>query len=332
MFSFFLRRLVLMIPLLVLISIISFVVIQLPPGDYLTTYIHQLEAMGRQFNEAEILALKAQYGLDQPMYVQYLYWMRSVFNGSFGRSFTWERSVAEVLKLRLPMTIALSLSSLLVVWALAIPIAIISATKHNTWFDYLFTFIGFIGLATPDFLTALVLGWVLYKMSGTMITGLFSQEYVEAPWSLAKFTDMLRHVWFPILVIGFGGTASLIRTLRATLLDELSKPYVVTARAKGLSETRLLFKYPIRIAMNPVFSTIGWLLPGLINGGVIVGIVLNLQTIGPVLLNATLNQDMYLAGSIVLILSTLTVIGTFISDILLAWLDPRIRYGASSGG
>ncbi len=332
MFSFILRRLVLMIPLLVVVSIIAFVIIQLPPGDYLTTYIRQLEAMGRNFNEAQIQNLKMQYGLDRPMYTQYLLWMRSVFNGTFGRSFTWEMPVSEVLRTRLPMTIAISLASLLVVWALAIPIAIVSATRHNTWFDYLFTFLGFIGLATPDFLTALVLGWLLYKVSGTMITGLYSQEYIEAPWSLARFADLLRHVWFPILVVGIGGTASLIRTVRATLLDELSRPYVVTARAKGLAETRLLIKYPIRIAMNPVVSTIGWLLPGLINGGVIVGIVLNLQTIGPVLLGATLAQDMYLAGSIVLILSVLMVIGSFISDILLAWLDPRIRFGASGGG
>ena len=332
MFSFILRRLVLMVPLLVVVSIIAFIVIQLPPGDWLTTYIQQLEAMGRTFNQAEIENLKQQYGLDQPAYVQYLYWMRSVFNGTFGRSFTWEMPVNEVLRTRLPMTIALSFASLVVVWVIAIPIAIVSATRHNTWFDYIFTFFGFIGLATPDFLTALVLGWLLYLASGTMITSLYSQEFVEAPWSIAKVADLLRHVWFPILVVGIGGTASLIRTVRATLLDELSRPYVVTARAKGLAETRLLIKYPIRIAMNPVFSTIGWLLPGLINGGVIVGIVLNLQTIGPVLLLATLNQDMYLAGSIVLILSVLTVIGTFISDILLAWLDPRIRFGASGGG
>jgi len=331
MFSFILRRLLLMVPLLVVVTIIAFVVIQLPPGDYLTTYIQQLEAMGRTFNQAEIDNLRMQYGLDQPAYVQYLYWMRSVFNGTFGRSFTWQQPVNEVLRARLPMTIAISLASMLVVWALAIPIAILSATRHNTWFDYIATVFGFIGLATPGFLTALVLGWVLYLVTGTMITSLYSQEYVEAPWSIAKVVDLLRHVWFPILVIGFGGTASLIRTVRATLLDELSRPYVVTARAKGLSETRLLLKYPIRIAMNPVFSTIGWLLPGLINGGVIVGIVLNLQTIGPVLLLSTLNQDMYLAGSIVLILSVLTVIGTFISDILLAWLDPRIRFGASGG-
>jgi peptide/nickel transport system permease protein len=328
MLSFIIRRLVLMVPMMFVISIIAFVVIQLPPGDYLSTYITRLEAMGRKFDEAEIQNLKRMYGLDQPMYVQYLKWMRTVFQGTFGRSFVWEMTVADVLATRLPMTVIISFASLVVVWVLAIPIAIVSATQHNTFIDYFFTFIGFIGLASPSFLLALVLGWLLYQISGTMITGLYSQEYVNAPWSMAKFFNLLSHVWFPILIIGIGGTASLIRTLRATLLDELRRPYVTTGRAKGLSERRLLMKYPIRIAMNPVFSTIGWLLPGLINGGVIVGIVLNLQTIGPVLLQANLAQDMYLAGSIVLILSVLTVIGTFISDILLAWLDPRIRYGA----
>jgi peptide/nickel transport system permease protein len=243
--------------MLLAISIISFIVIQLPPGDYLSTYITRLEAMGRKFDEAEILSLKRQYGLDRPMYVQYLKWMQSVFNGTFGRSFVWEMTVAEVLSTRLPMTIIISFSSLVVVWALSIPIAIVSATRHNTLVDYFFTFVGFIGLAVPPFLLALVMGWLLYQVSGNMITGLYSQEYVNAPWSMAKLLNLLSNIWFPIVVIGIGGTASLIRTLRATLLDELKKPYVTTGRAKGLSETRLLLKYPIRIAMNPIFSTIG---------------------------------------------------------------------------
>ncbi|MBN1937255.1 MAG: ABC transporter permease [Anaerolineae bacterium] len=329
MLTFVLRRLVLMVPMLIALSIISFTIIQLPPGDYLSTYVNRLEAMGRTFDQEEIENLKRQYGLDQPMFVQYLKWMQTVFQGTFGRSLIYEETVADVLGTRLPMTIAISLASLVIVWALAIPIAIISATRHNKLVDYVFTFLGFIGLASPSFLLALVLGYLLYLVSGSMITGLYSQEFVDAPWSMAKVMDLLSNVWFPVIIIGIGGTAGLIRTLRATLLDELHKPYVTTARAKGLSETRLLVKYPIRIAMNPVFSTIGWVLPGLINGGVIVGIVLNLQTIGPVLMRATLSQDMYLAGSIVLILSTLTIIGTFISDILLAWLDPRIRFGGS---
>jgi len=317
-----------MVPLLLVLSIVTFVIIQLPPGDYLTVYIQQLEASGQQFDEAEIQRLRVQYGLDKPVYIQYFKWMGNVFKGNFGRSFHWQQPVREVLSTRLPMTLLISFSSLIVVWGLAIPIAIISATNQYSVFDYTFTFLGFIGLAAPNFLLALVVSWLFYLLTGEMVTSLFSVEFRDAPWSMAKFLDLLSNIWLPILIIGLSGTAGLIRTLRATLLDELSKPYVVTARAKGLSETRLLLKYPIRIAMNPIFSTIGWLLPQLINGGVIVGIVLNLQTIGPVLMQATLSQDMYLAGSIVLILSVLTVIGTLISDLLLAWLDPRIRYEA----
>jgi peptide/nickel transport system permease protein len=328
MLSFIIRRIVLMVPLLLVLSIVTFVIIQLPPGDYLTVYIQQLEASGQQFDEAEIQRLRVQYGLDKPVYIQYFKWMGNVFKGNFGRSFHWQQPVREVLSTRLPMTLLISFSSLIVVWGLAIPIAIISATNQYSVFDYTFTFLGFIGLAAPNFLLALVVSWLFYLLTGEMVTSLFSVEFRDAPWSMAKFLDLLSNIWLPILIIGLSGTAGLIRTLRATLLDELSKPYVVTARAKGLSETRLLLKYPIRIAMNPIFSTIGWLLPQLINGGVIVGIVLNLQTIGPVLMQATLSQDMYLAGSIVLILSVLTVIGTLISDLLLAWLDPRIRYEA----
>jgi peptide/nickel transport system permease protein len=316
-----------MIPMLVVMSIISFIIIQLPPGDYLTTYILQLEASGEEFNEAEIARLRAQYGLDQSIYVQYFKWMGSVFQGDFGRSFHWGRPVGEVIGERLPITVAMAFASLLVVYLLAIPTAILSATQQYSIFDYVATLLGFIGLAVPNFLLALILGWLLYLVSGEMVTSLFSLEYRDAPWSLAKFLDLLSNVWFPVVIIGISGTAGLIRTLRATMLDELGKPYVITARAKGLKERELLLKYPIRLALNPVFSTIGWLLPGLINGGVIVGIVLNLQTIGPVLMQATLSQDMYLAGSIVLILSVLTIVGTLISDILLAWLDPRIRFG-----
>lgn len=331
MLSYIIRRAIILVPMLVVLSIVSFIIIQLPPGDYLSLYIQQLEASGQQFNEAEIERLRAQYGLDQSVYVQYIKWMHSVFRGEFGRSFHWRRPVGEVLAMRLPMTLAISFSSLVVVYVLAIPIAIISATHQYSLFDYVSTFGGFIGLAVPDFLLALIVSWIVFLISGKMVTSLYSLDFREAPWSWAKFADLLSNVWLPIVIIGLAGTAGLIRTLRATLLDELRKPYVVTARAKGLTETKLLFKYPVRIALNPIFSTIGWILPGLINGGVIVGIVLNLQTIGPVLMQATLSQDMYLAGSIVLILSVLTVVGTLVSDVLLAWLDPRIRYGASGG-
>ncbi len=328
MLSYIIRRAIIMVPLLVLLTIISFIIIQLPPGDYLTVYIQRLEDSGQTFDEAEIARLRAQYGLDKPITVQYFKWMASVFRGEFGRSFQWQQPVGEVIWSRLPITVGISLASLIVVYILAVPIAIVSAVYQHSWFDYVATFAGFIGLAVPQFLLALVLSWLFYKLAGSMVTSLFSLEYRDAPWSWAKFLNLLSNIWLPVVIIGLSGTAGLIRTLRATLLDELRRPYVVTARAKGLTELKLLFKYPVRVALNPVFSTIGWILPGLINGGVIVGIVLNLQMIGPVLMSATLSQDMYLAGSIVLILSVLTVLGTLVSDILLAWLDPRIRYGA----
>jgi peptide/nickel transport system permease protein len=327
MIRFIARRLFIMVPLLFLISLISFIVIQLPPGDYLTTYISRLRDSGVELNDAEIKSLVSQYGLDRPFYVQYFRWMTSIIlRGKLGWSFQWNKSVNEVLSERLPMTVAISLASLIFVWVTAVPIAVFSATRQYSFFDYFFSFLGFVGLATPSFLLALVLMWIVYDKTGLAITGLFSREFASAPWSWGRLIDLMRNVWLPILIVGTAGTAGLIRVLRATLLDELGKHYVITARAKGVSESRLLFKYPIRIAMNPVFSTIGWLLPSLISGAVIVSIVLNLQTVGPVLLRATLAQDMYLAGSIVLILSVLTVIGTFVSDLLLAWLDPRIRY------
>jgi peptide/nickel transport system permease protein len=317
-----------MIPLIVMLSIVSFIVIQLPPGDYLTTYIQALEAGGQQVREDEIARLRAQYGLDRPIYMQYIVWMQAIFRGDFGRSFYWQKPVIDVVMERLPMTLFISFASLIVVYLIAIPIAILSAVYQYSIFDYVATFFGFLGLAVPAFLLALVVSWISYLVTGRMITSLFSLPFRDAAWSWARVRDLISNVWLPIIVVAMAGTAGLIRTLRATLLDELRRAYVTTARSKGLSEARLLWKYPVRIAMNPVFSTIGWILPGLINGGVLVGIVLNLQIIGPVLMQATLTQDMYLTGSIVLILSTLTVLGTLISDILLAWLDPRIRYGA----
>jgi len=278
--------------------------------------------------EDEIARLRTQYGLDQPIYVQYFRWMEGIFRGDFGRSFYWRKPVIEVVMERLPLTIAISLASLVVVYIIAIPIGILSAVHQYSIIDYVATFFGFLGLAMPSFLLALVVSWLAYQATGKTVTSLFSLGFREASWSFARVMDLLKNAWLPILIIGIGGTAGLIRTLRATLLDELGRAYVVTARAKGLSESRLLWKYPVRIALNPVFSTIGWVLPGLINGGVLVGIVLNLQMIGPVLMQATLSQDMYLAGSIVFILSILTALGTLISDILLAWLDPRVRYEA----
>jgi peptide/nickel transport system permease protein len=245
--------------------------------------------------------------------------------GDFGYSFEWRRPVAQLLWDRLGFTFIISLATLLLTWIIAFPIGIYSAVRQYSIGDYLFTFLGFLGLAIPDFLAALVLMWIAFAVFGQSVGGLFSPDYVDAPWSVAKVLDMLSHLWIPALILGIGGTAGLIRIMRANLLDELHKPYVTTARAKGLPELKLILKYPVRVALNPFVSTVGWSLPHLISGTVIVGVVLNLPTNGPLLLRALLSQDMYLAGSFILMLSVLTVIGTLVSDILLAWLDPRIR-------
>jgi peptide/nickel transport system permease protein len=309
------------------ISLISFAVIQLPPGDYVTSLISQMMSQGADKISPEMEAqLRAQYGLNEPLPVQYVKWISNIVTkGNFGYSFTYKRDAAAIILERLPMTFAISFFSVVFIWAVALPIGIYSAVNKYTLADYVFTFIGFIGLAVPNFLLALVLMYVSYKYFGQAMIGLFSQEYADAPWSLAKLLDLLSHLWIPVIIVGIGGTAGLIRTMRANLLDELNKPYVETARAKGLRERRLLWKYPVRHALNPFISTIGWVLPGLVAGEVIVSIVLNLPTSGPVILSSLLSQDMYVAAGFILVLSTLTVIGTFISDLLLAWLDPRIR-------
>ena len=328
MLGFVTRRLVMMLPLLILVSIISFTIMQLPPGSYIDSYIATMQSGTVRIEQYEIDQIIERYGLNQPAYVQYFKWMTGIFTkGDFGRSFQWNRPVGAILRERLPMTIVLSFSTMVFVWIIAVPIGIYSAIHQYSVFDYIWTFVGFIGLSVPNFLFALVMMWVVYIWFGLAVTGLFSPEYVNAAWSFAKLIDMLKHVWLPLIVIGAAGTAGIIRVMRATLLDELRKQYVVTARAKGLREKNLLFKYPIRVAINPLISTIGWILPMMISGEIIVSIVLNLQTVGPVFLTAILSQDMYLAGSIVMLISGLTVLGTFISDLLLAALDPRIRYG-----
>jgi peptide/nickel transport system permease protein len=315
-----------MIPVVIAISIISFIIIQLPPGDFLTSYISQLSQSGQAIDQAEIAALRARYGLDQPLYKQYITWVSGVLKGDFGYSFSWKRPVADLIWERLALTVVVSGVTMLFTWIVSFPIGVYSATHKYSVVDYILTFVGFIGLATPTFLLALVLMWIAYSQFGMSVGGLFSPEFVDAPWSLAKVVDMLKHLWLPVIVVGLAGTASFIRTLRANLLDELNRPYVVTARAKGLSEGKLLFKYPVRIAMIPFIATVGWSLPGLISGEGVAAIVLNIPTTGPLLLNALLQQDMYLAGAFIMLLSLLTVIGTLISDILLAWIDPRIRY------
>lgn len=320
-------RILMMIPTLFAISIVSFLIIQLPPGDFLTSYLAQLTSMGETVSEEVIEALRARYGLGSPVYVQYWTWMTGIITqGDFGMSLLWGRPVSELLWERVSLTVMVSASSVLFIWVVAIPIGIYSAVRQYSFGDYIFTFLGFLGLATPPFMLALIALWIVFVSTGSVLVGLFSPEYIDASWSFGKALDLLAHLWIPMVILGTAGTAGTIRVIRAQMLDELHKPYVVTARAKGVSEIRLLFKYPVRIALNPFFSTLGWLLPRLIAGEILVSIVLNLPTTGPLLLGALTNQDMYLAGSFMLILSTLTVIGTLISDILLAWVDPRIRY------
>jgi peptide/nickel transport system permease protein len=320
-----------MIPTLVAISVISFVIIQLPPGDFLTTYVARLAASGESLDQAELEALKQRFGLDQPMYMQYFRWAWNFLHGDFGHSFEWNRPVRSLIAERIPFTIVISVATLLFTWLISLPIGIYSAVRQYSWVDYLLTLIGFIGLATPNFLFALVLLWFSYAYLGLGIGGLFSPQYLEAPWSWAKVLDLLQHLWIPVVIVGTAHTAKFIRIIRGNLLDELKKPYVTAARAKGLSETRLILKYPVRVAINPLVSTIGWTLPELISGIAITAVVLNLPTSGPLLLSALLSQDMQLAGSFIMLLSFLTVIGTLISDILLAWVDPRIRFGAREG-
>lgn len=331
MIAYIIRRILLMIPTLVAISIISFIIIQLPPGDFLTTYVAQLSASGETVDQAELDALKERFGLDEPLYKQYLKWASNFLSGDFGHSFEWNKPVSELIGERLSLTVTISVFTILFTWAIALPIGIYSAVRQYSWMDYFLTIIGFIGLATPNFLFALVMLWVSYAYLGLSIGGLFSPEYAEAPWSVAKCLDLMKHIWIPVVIVGTSHTAKFIRIIRGNLLDELRKPYVTTARAKGLSEVRLIMKYPVRVAINPLVSTIGWTLPELVSGIAITAVVLNLPTTGPLLLSALMSQDMQLAGTFIMLLSFLTVVGTLISDILLAWVDPRIRFGAREG-
>jgi len=322
---FIIRRILLMIPTLLVISMISFAIIEAPPGDFMDAYVDQLIQQQEAVDPAQIAALRLRYGLDEPVYVRYLRWLGNILQGDLGRSLEWNQPVSKLIADRLPWSLAISIASLLLAYALAIPIGLYSATRQYSLGDYFFTLIGFIGLAVPNFLLALIILWYYFVATGNVAIGPFSDEYLVAPWSFAKFIDLLKHIWLPAFVVGTAGTAGLIRVMRANLLDELERPYVMVARSKGLSETKILIKYPFRIAMNPVASTIGWTLPALVNGELLASLVLGLPTIAPLFVGSLLNQDMFLAGSIVMVLSTLTLIGTLISDLLLAWLDPRIR-------
>jgi peptide/nickel transport system permease protein len=307
------------------ISVLSFAIIQLPPGDYVTSYIAQMASMGSVVSEEEAETLRIQYGLGQPIYVQYLKWMKQVVVGNFGMSMEWRRPVTEVIGDRLWLTVVVAVASLILTWVLALPIGIFSAARQYSAGDYVATFIGFIGLAVPNFLLALVLLYFGFILFHAHIGGLFSPDMQDAPWSLARVWDLAKHLPIPALILGLAGTAQQIRIMRANLLDELRKPYVVTARSKGLSELSVILKYPVRMALNPFASTIGYTLPYIVSGSIIVSLVLGLPTVGPLLLKALIAQDMFLAGTIVLLLGVMTVIGTLISDILLVWIDPRIR-------
>jgi peptide/nickel transport system permease protein len=307
------------------ISMLAFAIIQLPPGDYVSSYIAQMAAMGSVVSDEEAQNLRIQYGLGQPIYVQYWKWMKQIAEGNFGFSMEWRRPVTEVIGERLWLTVIVAVSALILTWVLALPIGIYSAVRQYSVGDYAATFIGFIGLAVPNFLLALVILYFGFTLFNANIGGLFSPGLQDAPWSWARVWDLAKHLPIPALILGLAGTAQQIRIMRANLLDELRKPYVVTARSKGLPEPRVIVKYPVRLALNPFASTIGYTLPYIVSGSIIVSLVLGLPTVGPLLLKALISQDMFLAGTIVLMLGLMTVIGTLISDILLVWIDPRIR-------
>ena len=328
MLGYIFRRVLLMIPTLIVVSLLSFILIQLPPGDFLTSYAAQLRQEGDFVDEAELEALKQRYGLGEPVYVQYGKWMKGIFTkGDFGQSMEWQKPVKELVWERIGLTMVLAVIAIMVGWFVAIPIGVYSATHQYSVLDYVLTVFSFIGAGTPGFMIALIVMWIAMRQFGLNVGGLFSDEFVVAPWSWGKVVDMFQHLWIPVLILTIGGTAGGIRTTRANLLDELNKPYVETARAKGLTERRLVWKYPVRVALNPFFSTVGWSLANQIGGLQLIAVVLSLQTTGPMLLRALTSQDMYLAGSFILLLSVLTVLGTLVSDILLAWVDPRIRMG-----
>ena len=327
MFHLITRRIAALLVTLFLISIIAFIIIQLPPGDFVDAYAGKKTQGGVIITQDELDVMRVRLGLDKPLYQQYLKWIGSVIGGDLGFSWEYHRPVADVLGERLPLTLVLVFATLAFTYIVAIPIGIYSAVRQYSIGDNIATLLGYLGLATPGFLFALILMYLGQKWFGMSVGGLFSPEFEDAAWSWAKFADMLSHLWVPVVVLGMAGTAFQLRTIRATLLDELNKMYVTAARAGGVPEFNLLIKYPVRVALNPIVATLGWELSKVISGAAIIGIVLSLPTIGPLYVNALLNQDMYLAGALILIYCILVVVGTFISDILLMILDPRIRLG-----
>lgn len=324
--NYIIRRTLWAFPFMFAASIVAFALITLPPGDYVTTFAQTLSQSGDVVDETRLAALRERYGLDQPFIIQYFRWISGVLVGDFGISFEWQQPVAGLIWERLGLSFILEISTLIFAWGLALPIGIYSAIRKYSVGDYVASVLGFIGLAVPNFLIALVLMYIAVVHFGTDVSGLFSPEYRQAPWSLDRFVNLLTHIWIPIIILGTSTVAGLIRIMRANLLDELNKPYVTTARAKGLTEFNLILKYPVRLALNPFVSTIGWAFPQLISGAVITAYVLALPTSGPLLLQALLAQDMYLAGAFILLLCCFSIIGMLVSDILLAIVDPRIRF------
>ncbi len=325
------RRLVTMMATLLAISALIFFIIQLPPGDYLSNYIAELQSQGEAVTGEKVEFLKKQYGLDRPLVEQYAVWVTSLLQGDLGYSFEHNLPVSKVVGDRLILSVVLNFATVIFIYAVAFPIGIYSATRQYSWGDYGLTLLGLLGLATPNFLLALILLYFANVAFGTSIGSLMDPQYINQPWSVAKALSVLEHLWVPVVVIGTSGTAGMIRRLRANLLDELQKQYVVTARAKGLPPGRLLRKYPLRMALNPFIADLGSLLPQIVSGSVIVSAVMSLETTGPMLLKALQSQDMYLAGSFLMFLAALTVVGMFLSDVLLALLDPRIRLGEGNG-
>ena len=326
MSTYILRRILIMIPTLLVISVLVFIIIQLPPGDIITSRLMELQQQGQDVSDEAIAALRERYHLNDPPHIQYWRWVTGFVRGDMGYSVMYGQSVNTLIWERLGYTLLLTVSATLFTWLVAFPLGMLSALRQYSTFDYVATVLAFLGLATPSFLLALVLMYLGYEWFGIAIGGLFSPEYASAPWSGEKLVDLLSHLWIPTVVLGTAGMAGLMRIMRANLLDELGKPYVMTAMAKGLSPARVVVEYPLRIAINPFISTVGWMLPALLSGAAITSVVLSLPTTGPLLLESLKNQDMYLAGSFLMMLSAFTVVGTLISDILLAVVDPRIRY------
>lgn len=326
MVTYIIRRIIFAIITLIVISIIAFVIIQLPPGDTTSIRLQALQTAGVQVSQEQINQIKADFGLDKPLYIQYFIWMGNMFRGDFGESFYYSAQVNDILKERIPYSLMLSFFTIIFVYFISTIGGIISALKQHGPFDYSLSVVSFLGLSVPEFLFALVLMYVFFKFFGISMGGFFSQEFRDAAWSWARFVDLVKHIWAPIIVLSAISTAFTIRVLRASMLDELKKPYVQVARSKGIPEAKVIFKYPTRVALNPVISTVGYILPTVISSEMIIAYVMDLPTLGPALLNAALTQDMYLVGAIVMILSALTVFGTLVSDLLLVFTDPRIKY------